>query len=103
MNDIEILEELIQIYKDCGLDDYPEMVVDFSLNKHEIFAIKNLIQRNKELEQIEKEYKEENERLKDRIKVLEEIDLTTVYIDGFYDGRNRYKEIINKHRKKENK
>lgn len=46
-------------------------------------------ERNKDLEQIEQEHKEENGRLRDKIKELEEIDLTTVYMDGIYDERDK--------------
>lgn len=48
------------------------------------------------LEQIEKEHKEENGRLRDKIKELEEIDLTTVYMDGIYDERDKWKIKVKK-------
>ena len=32
--------------------------------------------------------------MRDKIKELEEIDLTTVYIDGFYDGEKNWKDKI---------
>ena len=63
MNDIEILEELRH---ELGLYANGEKVRQGQ-------AIENLIQRNKDLEEIEKEHKKENGRLRDRIKELEEI------------------------------
>lgn len=69
MNNIEILEHLEKMQKtfiEDGLQGY-EMVIVNTKN-----LIENLIQRNKDLEQIEKEHKEENGRLRDRIKELEE-------------------------------
>ena len=48
--DIKILEELIELYKCCGVDDYPSVVVDFAVSLRDIKAIENLIVRNKELE-----------------------------------------------------
>jgi hypothetical protein len=70
MNDIEILEHLEKMQKtfiEDGLQGY-EMVIVNTKN-----LIENLIQRKKDLEQIEKEHKEENGRLRDRIKELEGI------------------------------
>ena len=73
MNNIEIIKQVI--YTEQGekmnyidIDD----IIDNEC-KNFIQAIENLIQRNKDLEQIEKEHKEENGRLRDRIKELEEI------------------------------
>lgn len=73
MNDIEILEEYI---KELNKNKKKhELAYSTSFGKYwSDFgkAIENLIQRNKNLEQIEKEHKEENGRLRDRIKELEE-------------------------------
>ena len=60
MNDIEILEELRH---ELGLYANGEKVRQGQ-------AIENLIQRNKDLEQIEKEHKEENGRLREENKIL---------------------------------
>ena len=68
MNDIEILEEFIEQYN----ASYPEEKECVAIYPNQIEAIENLIQRNKDLEQIEKEHKEENGRLRDKIKELEE-------------------------------
>lgn len=61
MNDIEILEEFLEDYIHDGL----------AIQYRVIEAIENLIQRNKDLEQIEKEHKEENGRLREENKNLE--------------------------------
>ena len=79
MNDIEILEELRH---ELGLYANGEKVRQGQ-------AIENLIQRNKDLEQIEQEHKEENGRLREENKILrhglkentEEIDELNVIID----------------------
>ena len=63
MNNIEILEHLEKMQKtfiEDGLQGY-EMVIVNTKN-----LIENLIQRNKDLEQIEKEHKEENGRLREK-------------------------------------
>lgn len=63
MNDIEILEELRH---ELGLYANGEKVRQGQ-------AIANLIQRNKDLEQIEKEHKEENGRLREELENIEYI------------------------------
>ena len=79
MNDIEILENMAQQYKSANFPkaQLPKKIEE-RIYKHEIIAIENLIQRNKDLEQIEKEHKEENGRLRDKIKELEEIDIQSI-------------------------
>ena len=52
MKDIKVLKNMVQLYKDCGINGYPDVVIDFSVNKYEIQAIENLIKRNKELEKL---------------------------------------------------
>ena len=75
MNDIEILENIeITSFNTSNIYLSVEKV-----NK----AIENLIQRNKNLEQIEKEHKEENGRLRDRIKELE-IEKENEFKRGFF-------------------
>lgn len=64
MNDIEILEEFLEDYIHDGL----------AIQYRVMEAIENLIQRNKDLEQIEKEHKEENGKLrKENINLKEKI------------------------------
>lgn len=60
MNDIEILEEFLEDYIHDGL----------AIQYRVMEAIENLIQRNKDLEEIEKEHKEENGRLREENEVL---------------------------------
>ena len=75
MNDMEILEEFIKYYeteyfKGKKLNSSIKIIVD----EDDIETIKNLIQRNKDLEQIEKEHKKENGRLrKENINLKEKI------------------------------
>lgn len=71
MNDIEIIKNII--YSDNGAKmEYIDInnIID---NECENFiqAIENLIQRNKNLEQIEKEHKEENGRLREEVEKYE--------------------------------
>jgi len=88
MNDIEILEDIISEYKATAIE-WKFGNVPVHLDERDIEAIENLIQRNKNLEQIEKEHKEENGRLREENKILrhgleentEEIDKLNVIID----------------------
>lgn len=61
MNDIEILE------------NYLKYIKQFDNNSDFIPALENLIQRNKDLEEIEKEHKEENGRLREELENIEYI------------------------------
>ena len=70
MKDIEILEDIISEYKATAIE-WKFGNVPVHLDERDIEAIKNLIQRNKDLEQIEKEHKEENGRLREENKNLE--------------------------------
>lgn len=75
MNDIEILENMVQQYKNANFPKAQLLEkLEVRIYKHEITAIENLIQRNKDLEQIEREHKEENGRLrKENINLKEKI------------------------------
>ena len=53
-----------------------------------------LIERYKELVKIEKEHKKENGELREKVKELENADLTIVYMNGFYDGEKKWKDKI---------
>ena len=67
MNDIEILEnKLKQLCKSGKRIKIEDMKTIYAICE----TIQNLIQRNKDLEQIEKEHKEENGRLREENKIL---------------------------------
>jgi len=83
MNDIEILEDMIKKFKALPKDiSGKEDLWTMCKYKH-YKAIENLIKRNKNLEQIEKEHKEKNGRLRDRIKELE-IEKENEFKRGFF-------------------
>ena len=82
MNDIEIIKNII--YSDnVAKMEYIDInnILDNEC-KDFIEAIENLIQRNKDLEQIEKEHKEENGRLREENKKLQE------FYEKYYDSIN---------------
>ena len=74
MNDIEILEKLQNIFKELRKDDEEGHSSAYELQLEDIEAIENLIQRNKDLEEIEKEHKEENGRLREELSQYKRID-----------------------------
>lgn len=73
MNDIEILEDIISEYKATAIE-WKFGNVPVHLDERDIEAIKNLIQRNKDLEQIEQEHKKENGRLREELSQYKRID-----------------------------
>lgn len=70
--DIEILEEFIEYSKDIINDMEYVRPIDVTITVDDIQAIENLINRNKELEEIEKAHQEENGKLREKVKELEE-------------------------------
>ena len=70
--DIEILEEFIECSKDIINDMEYVRPIDVTITVDDIQAIENLINRNKELEEIEKAHQEENGKLREKVKELEE-------------------------------
>lgn len=53
-----------------------------------------LIERYKDLVEIEKEHQKENGELREKTKELENADLTIVYMNGFYDAEKKWKDKI---------
>ena len=66
MNDIEILEKLVKDAKEFEKQFNTTEIEQGTEGQKRIKAIENLIQRNKDLEQIEQEHKEENGRLREK-------------------------------------
>ena len=73
MNDIEIFKKLKKNYNTLKKDYNAGHYSVYEMQFEDFEAIENLIQRNKDLEQIEKEHKKENGRLRDKIKELEKV------------------------------
>ena len=97
MNDIEILEDIISEYKATAIE-WKFGNVPVHLDERDIEAIENLIQRNKDLEEIEKEHKEENGRLREKLDKKNETEKLRYYKRGFYAGfecfENRLRENL---------
>ena len=90
MNDIEILENLEKYISFANKQENFSHDTDYKWHKELASMIENLIQRNKNLEQIEQEHKEENGRLREEIdkkdKIINdmanEIYITAIRDDG---------------------
>ena len=86
--DIELLEMDL-----ADIVDYLGKQATFEYGQQVGTAIENLINRNKQLEEIEKAHQKENGELREKVKELENADLSIVYMTGFYDGENKWKDI----------
>ncbi len=73
MNDIEIFKKLKKNYNTLKKDYNAGHYSVYEMQFEDFEAIENLIQRNKDLEQIEKEHKEENGRLREELENIEYI------------------------------
>ena len=73
--DIDILEELVNAYKDCFVENYNEMIVDVGMRYKDIQAISNLIAENKELKEENNELEVINKIQEYRISVIDEREL----------------------------
>ena len=73
--DIDILEELVNAYKDCFVENYNEMIVDVGMRYKDIQAISNLIAENKELKEKNNELEVINKIQEYRISVIDEREL----------------------------
>ena len=74
-SDIDILEELVNAYKDCFVENYNEMIVDVGMRYKDIQAISNLIAENKELKEKNNELEVINKIQEYRISVIDEREL----------------------------
>lgn len=77
MNDIEILENYVKELNENKKNHKLAYSTGFGKYWSDFGkAIENLLKRNKDLEQIEQEHKEENGRLREEVKKLKKIDLS---------------------------
>lgn len=74
------------------LEKYLEYEIN-SLALPERQALENLIEAYKELKVIEESHRKENGELREQVKELEE-DLTSVYLKGIYDERDKWIALV---------
>ena len=87
--DIKILESIVKVHnrflKGCKKE---------TITEREIQALENLLTKYKNLVEIEAEHQRINGELREKVKKLEETDLTSVYLKGVYDGQDKWKNKI---------
>lgn len=66
---------------------------DYSIDNVDKEAIEELLKAYKELKEIEESHRKENGELRERVKELEE-DLTSVYLKGIYDERDKWIALV---------
>lgn len=70
--DIEILEEFIKYYESEAISRKFRGTLSISVDEYDIDAIEHLIKAYKELKEIEENHRQENGKLRERVKELEE-------------------------------
>ena len=95
MNDIEIFKKLKKNYNTLKKDYNAGHYSVYEMQFEDFEAIENLIQRNKDLEQIEKEHKKENGRLREEIDKKDKIInlMAEEMVNGVYKFRSK-KQVI---------
>ena len=66
---------------------------DYSIDNVDKEAIEELLKAYKELKEIEENHRKENGELREQVKELEE-DLTSVYLKGIYDERDKWIALV---------
>ena len=66
---------------------------DYSIDNVDKEAIEELLKAYKELKEIEESHRKENGELREQVKELEE-DLTSVYLKGIYDERDKWIALV---------
>lgn len=86
---IKVMQEIIDyLSRDkSGFDSYDLYKTDIDT----LITIQNLIKKQQELNEVHQKI---NGELRIKVKELENADLTVVYLDGVYDGKNKYKNKI---------
>lgn len=100
INNLKVYLKYDNIYQKYKIDKNTKNLSDFDIFCIEhCMDIYNLISEHERQKQINEEHRKINGELREKVKELE-IDLTTVYIKGVEDGKNKYKQKI-KNKKEE--
>lgn len=84
--DIKNLSEIIELCEEeiNNNDENVSAILDLT----DLKSLRNLIKEYKNLKEIEENHRKENGELREQVKELEE-DLTSVYLKGIYDERDK--------------
>lgn len=87
--DIKNLLEIIELCKE-ELDKNDDNITA-TLDLQDLKSLRNIINDYKRQVEINQEHQKTNGELQQRIKQLEDADLTTIYLNGVYDERDKWK------------
>ena len=89
--DIKNLSEIIELCEEeiNNNDENVSAILDLT----DLKSLRNLIKEYKNLKEIEENHRKENGELREQVKDLEE-DLTSVYLKGIYDERDKWIALV---------
>ena len=89
--DIKNLSEIIELCEEeiNNNDENVSAILDLT----DLKSLRNLIKEYKNLKEIEENHRKENGELREQVKELEE-DLTSVYLKGVYDERDKWIALV---------
>ena len=89
--DIKNLSEIIELCEEeiNNNDENASAILDLT----DLKSLRNLIKEYKNLKEIEENHRKENGELREQVKELEE-DLTSVYLKGIYDERDKWIALV---------
>lgn len=89
--DIKNIEEIIELCEEeiNNNDENVSAILDLT----DLKSLRNLIKEYKNLKEIEENHRKENGELREQVKELEE-DLTSVYLKGIYDERDKWIALV---------
>lgn len=90
--DIENLSEIIELcQEELNKDDEN---ITATLDLQDLKSLRNIINDYKRQLEINQEHQKVNGELRQKIKELEDADLTTLYLNGIYDERNKWRQKV---------
>ena len=89
--DIKNLSEIIELCEEeiNNNDENVSAILDLT----DLKSLRNIIKEYKNLKEIEENHRKENGELREQVKELEE-DLTSVYLKGIYDERDKRIDLV---------
>ena len=87
------IDEAIEILEDTIKKLNGDMEIEHT-NYNKAKAIETLINEYNNLKQIEESHRIENGKLREENKILEDGDMTQMYVNGYYDGEDKWKNKI---------
>jgi len=90
--DLKNLSEIIELCQE-EMNKNDENITAI-LDLQDLKSLKNIVNDYKRQVEINKEHQKTNGELQQKVKQLEEADLTTIYLNGVYDGKDKVNEKL---------